>query len=115
MCRALPPPPGFLIFSCNRWFDRRSLWPSADLCSECWNGFPPEENEAPWKESEVLKFLSATYSCPEDSWKAQDLKGSSWAIMCVVICAVVSSLVWARKWRQIRGVGLSKKLVDERT
>lgn len=88
---------------------RRSLWPSAEECAHCWEGFPPEKDQPPWSEPDVLQFLASRYSCPDDVGEGPDLSESSWAVKCVAVFAAVSLFMWARRKLVMRGVGLSKK------
>lgn len=90
----------------------RSLWPSAQACEECWSEFLPGHNEPPWSETEVLNFLVATYSCPDAVGEGADSPGNRWAVTCVLVCAIVAVFMWARKWQEMRGVGLTKRLED---
>ena len=60
----------------------------------------------------MLKFMAATYSCPDDVGEGPDIQESSWAVKVVALCAAMSLILWARKRHEIRGVGLSKKRGD---
>lgn len=90
----------------------RSYWPSAQLCKACSSGFSAEKDQPTWSETEVLKFLTTTYSCPDDVGEGADSPGTSWTVTCVLVCAVVSLMMWARRRQEMRGVGLTKKFVD---
>ncbi|CAM9576869.1 unnamed protein product [Scytosiphon promiscuus] len=87
----------------------KSLWPSATICKECWSGFPQEREQPSWSETEVLKFLKGTFSCPEEVGEGPDSTARSWVVNCVLVCTLASVVMWARKWVEMRGVGLTKK------
>ncbi|CAM9711322.1 unnamed protein product [Pylaiella littoralis] len=89
-----------------------SLWPSAKICKECWSGYPLEEDQPSWSETEVLKLLKGTFSCPEEVGEGPDAPARSWAVTCMLVCTAAALLMWARKWVEMRGVGLTKKRVD---
>ncbi|CAM9355093.1 unnamed protein product [Ectocarpus sp. 12 AP-2014] len=88
------------------------LWPSAKACKQCWSGFPQGKDKPSWSETEVLKLLKMTFSCPEIAGEGPDASGRSWAVNGVMLCAVVAVLMWARRWTELRGIGLSKKRGD---
>lgn len=91
----------------------RSLWPSAKVCKDCWSGYPLQEDQPSWSETEVLKLLHRSFgSCPEAVEEGPDAPGRSWAVTCMLICAAAAVLMWARKWLEMRGIGLTKKRVD---
>ena len=90
----------------------RSLWPSAKNCEACWNGSPQVGEPPSWSESEVLKVLQGTFSCPAAVHEGPDAPSRSWAVTCVLVCAAAAVLMWARKRFEMRGIGMDKKRVD---
>lgn len=96
---------------------KSSLWPKVEACKQCWSGFPQNVDQPPWSETAVLKFLRKTYSCPDVLSKGTNAvdhisTARSWAITSAMVCTGVLFLMWARRWQEMRGVGLTKKLVD---
>lgn len=91
----------------------KSLWPQAATCPQCWNGYSEAESQPPWHENNVVEFLKATYWCPEDVGEGQQGSLPSWTFICLLgVCSLVL-LLWARRWAESRGVGLSKKRADQ--
>lgn len=90
-----------------------SLWPTPQECPDCWRGFPKADGQPEWHEDNVLKFLKATYSCPEEV--GERFVGSfetSWTAVCLLGVAFLVLVLRARRRVESRGVGLSKKRAD---
>lgn len=89
-----------------------SLWPRPRECPACWRGFPKADGQPEWHEDNVLKFLKATYSCPEKVGERFAGFETSWTAVCVLGVAFLVVVLWVRRWVESRGVGLSKKRAD---
>ncbi len=60
-------------------------------------------------------MLRETFSCPAAVEEGpDDAPGRSWAVTCVLVCAAAAVVMWARRWFEMRGIGMNKKRVDAR-